>query len=139
MVQLAVPKSGLTLLENSTSTNESKNESKALQIMQLDLTEGVLEEIFKASRHGGKGVNVMFGKSIVGYHHTPIESCPSLANASSTDSQLWKQVTALDFNTYFLPFSALRLPFRKPVQPRFHRTDEPQNRHTESQGGYRRC
>jgi len=67
MVQLTVPESGLTLPHTPTFTNDSDTESQPLQIMQLDLAEGILKEIFKNSRHGGKGVNITFGKSIVRY------------------------------------------------------------------------
>ncbi len=67
MVQLTVPEGGLTLLEPPTSTMGSSTESKPVQIMQLVLEKGILKEIFKSSRHGGKGVNITFGKSIVGY------------------------------------------------------------------------
>lgn len=76
MVQLTVPESGLTLLESHTSTMESNTESTPVQIMRLDLAEGILKEIFKTSRHGGKGVNVTFGKSIVGYSLSTITWLP---------------------------------------------------------------
>ena len=67
MAPLTVPDEGLTLLESPTSISEGKNGNKPLQIMQLDLADGVLEEILKSARHGVKGLNVSFGKTIVRY------------------------------------------------------------------------
>lgn len=68
MAPLTVPETGLNLLEAPTSITEEKKESKSLQIMQLDLPDDVLEAIVKSARHGGKGVNVSFGKTIVYIH-----------------------------------------------------------------------
>ncbi len=65
---LTVPESGLTLLGSPTPTAEVKSDNKPLQIMQLDLADGVLQDVFKSARHGGKGVNVTFGKTIVIIH-----------------------------------------------------------------------
>lgn len=67
MVQLTVPEGGLTLPQTPTFTNDSNTDGQPLQIIQLDLTEGILKEVFKNSHHGGKGVNITFGKSIVRY------------------------------------------------------------------------
>ena len=61
---LALPETGLTLSRSPTYHGD-KTESKPLQIMQLDLADGVLEDIVNSARHGLKGVNVTFGKTIV--------------------------------------------------------------------------
>lgn len=68
MVQLAVPKSGLTLVDSAQSQTENgllKADNKQIQIMQLELSDDVLQEILRSARHGGKGLNMSFGKMIV--------------------------------------------------------------------------
>ena len=65
MVPLTVPDSGLTLLGSPMLTAGDKKENNPLQVMQLDLADGILEDLIKSARHGGKGLNVSFGKTIV--------------------------------------------------------------------------
>ena len=68
MAQLLVPESGLTLIEHPQSKpddSDLKNNTGLAQVMQLDLAPNVLEDIMRSARHGGKGVNVQFGKTIV--------------------------------------------------------------------------
>ena len=68
MAQLLVPNSGLTLIEHAKPKLQdptSKNHSGLAQIMQLDLPPNLLGDLLKSARHGGKGVNVQFGKTIV--------------------------------------------------------------------------
>ena len=68
MAQLRIPDSGLTLIERGQSNpadGPSKNNTGRAQVMQLDLTPSVLGELVRSARHGGKGVNVHFGKTIV--------------------------------------------------------------------------
>ena len=68
MALLAVPDSGLTLVESPqarTQDGQLKPDSKPIQVMQLELTDAVLQEILKSARQGGKGVNLSLGKTIV--------------------------------------------------------------------------
>ena len=68
MAQILVPDSGLTLIERTQSKpeNAASKDNKALaQVMQLDLPPKVLGDLLRSARHGGKGVNVQFGKTIV--------------------------------------------------------------------------
>lgn len=67
MAHLTIPESGLTLVEPLASKTETKTDGRPLQIMELELADGVLQEMFKSARHGGKGVNLSFGKTIVSY------------------------------------------------------------------------
>lgn len=75
MVPLTVPEGGLTLLDSPMSTADDK--TKPLQIVQLDLADAILEDIFKSARQGGKGLNVTFGKTIVIHSlQPPIDAGP---------------------------------------------------------------
>ncbi len=68
MAQLLVPSSGLTLVEAARSKSDDvtlKKNTGLAQVMQLDLTPHLLADVLKSARHGGKGVNVQFGKTIV--------------------------------------------------------------------------
>ena len=68
MVPLAIPESGLTLVDSAQSQTENgplKADNKPIQIMQLELSDDVLQEILRSARHGGKGLNMSFGKMIV--------------------------------------------------------------------------
>ena len=68
MAQLLVPDSGLTLIEHAKPKLQdptSKKNNGLAQIMQLDLPPNFLGDLLKSARHGGKGVNVQFGKTIV--------------------------------------------------------------------------
>lgn len=72
MAQLLVPDDGLTLidqiqpkLQDAASKAASKSNSGLAQVMQLDLPPHLLGDILKGARHGGKGLNVQFGKTIV--------------------------------------------------------------------------
>ena len=65
MVPLAIPESGLTLVDSEIENGPPKADTKPVQIMQLDLTDDMLQEILRSARHGGKGVNMSFGKMIV--------------------------------------------------------------------------
>lgn len=65
MIPFAIPESGLTLVDSETENGLPKADNKPIQIMQLDLTDDMLQEILRNARHGGKGVNMSFGKMIV--------------------------------------------------------------------------
>lgn len=106
MVQLTVPEGGLTLSETHHSKIEGKNDRKPLQIMQLDLADDLVKEIFKSSRHGGKGgVNVQFGKVIVSYSLHLFRLLHQLTNLIAPS--LWKQITAADLDTFLFLFTTL--------------------------------
>lgn len=67
MAQLLVPDSGLTLIDQTQPKLEdaaSKNNPGLAQVMQLDLPLHLLADLLKSARHGGKGLNVQFGKTI---------------------------------------------------------------------------
>lgn len=71
MVLITVPESGLSLVDVASSNVEnppSMTGTKPPQAMRLELTEGVLEEILKGTRIGGKGVHLTFGKTVVRLH-----------------------------------------------------------------------
>ena len=65
MAPLAIPESGFTLVDSETQHGPPKAGDKPIQVMQLDLTDDMLQEILRSARHGGKGVNMSFGKMIV--------------------------------------------------------------------------
>ena len=108
MIPLAIPESGLTLVDSAQSQTENgplKADNKPIQIMQLELTDDVLQEILRSARHGGKGVNMSFGKMIVCTsrstdHRSPADtsfqtlhygnkSQPLAASTSSSHSRLY--------------------------------------------------
>ena len=108
MIPLAIPESGLTLVDSAQSQTENgplKADNKPIQIMQLELTDDVLQEILRSARHGGKGVNMSFGKMIVCTsrstdHQSPADtsfqtlhygnkSQPLAASTSSSHSRLY--------------------------------------------------
>ncbi len=66
--QLLVPDSGLTLTHNALLKPQdaaSKINTGLSQVMQLQLPPNLLGDLLRSARHGGKGVNVHFGKTIV--------------------------------------------------------------------------
>lgn len=66
MESLLGPKSGIVLLgAPNADTKQSKLETISTQVMRLDLAEGMLSELLKSVRSGGKGVHVSFGKTPV--------------------------------------------------------------------------
>ena len=58
-----LPESGF-VLSPPASGGDSSNRSKLPQVIQLDLDDGLLHDIIKASRHG-KNTLLSFGKSVV--------------------------------------------------------------------------
>lgn len=77
MESLLGPKSGIVLLgAPNADTKQSRLETKSTQVMRLDLAEGMLSELLKSVRSGGKGVHVSFGKTPVSL--TIIVITPSL-------------------------------------------------------------
>ena len=67
MAQIPIIEGGLVLTgtPSSNSSNGPSAGTKPQQAMRLDLEDGVLEEILKASRNSGKGVHISFGKTVV--------------------------------------------------------------------------
>ena len=67
MGQLSIAEDGLVLTgaPSFDQANGPFSRTKPPQAMRLDLVDGVAEEILKASRNGGKGVHVSFGKAVV--------------------------------------------------------------------------
>ena len=67
MYSLNVPPAGL-VLEATPSTNNSSSKSvdKPAQVLQLNLASGLLEDLLRDTRAGGKGVQITLGKSPVG-------------------------------------------------------------------------
>lgn len=68
MAQILVPDTGLALINRTQSKSEdaaSRDNTGLAQVMQLDLPPNILRDVLKSARHGGKGVNVHFGKTIV--------------------------------------------------------------------------
>ncbi|CAD6573650.1 MAG: hypothetical protein ASARMPRED_006228 [Alectoria sarmentosa] len=67
MAQLLVPETGLTLIEYPQPSPQGgafENNTGLAQVIQLELTPNVLGDMLRSARHGGKGVNVQFGKTI---------------------------------------------------------------------------
>ncbi len=67
MAQITLKDGGL-VLAGAPSFNTANGPSagtKPPQAMRLDLEDGVLEDILKASRNDGKGVHISFGKTVV--------------------------------------------------------------------------
>ena len=50
----------------------NKPPSKPLQAMRLELEDGVLDNILRSARSGGKGVHLSFGKTIVSWPNAGI-------------------------------------------------------------------
>lgn len=66
MESLLGPNSGIALLgAPNADAKYSKLETKSTQVMRLDLAEGMLSELLKSVRSGGKGIHVSFGKTPV--------------------------------------------------------------------------
>lgn len=76
MHSLKLPPTGLALEAASSPDNSSsKSEVKPTQVLQLNLASGLLEDLLKEARAGGKGVQITLGKSpvcilVVGYEST---------------------------------------------------------------------
>jgi hypothetical protein len=78
MAPILVPHDGLTLAQPALPKPDNDNAesgSMPTQAMLLDLDDGVLDEVLKIARNGGKGVSVAFGKTIV---RLPIEKFISI-------------------------------------------------------------
>ena len=52
----------------------NKTSPKPLQAMRLELEDGVLDNILRTARSGGKGVHLSFGKTIVSGLNSGIEA-----------------------------------------------------------------
>lgn len=65
MTMLKVPESGLVLDEGCSINADDKNARSRIQVMQLDLADGTIDELFKCARKGNP-IHVAFGKTIVG-------------------------------------------------------------------------
>ncbi len=66
MGSLVVPKTGLALVgANDANMGTSKTGSRSTQVMQMILSEDLLEELVKSNRSGGKGMHLSFGKTPV--------------------------------------------------------------------------
>lgn len=63
MTVLTVPDSGLVLHDGGHS-NTTDNGQTLVQVMQLDLPEGTIDELFRCARKGNP-IHVAFGKTIV--------------------------------------------------------------------------
>ena len=67
MGPISLPAGGLSLAGVSGSSDRddfSSVDSQPPQVMRLDLADGVLDEIIRASQHG-KNIHLAFGKTIV--------------------------------------------------------------------------
>jgi len=68
MTTLDISSNGLTLLEcpgMNAHDDITKTGGRVQQAMRLDLEDGVLQNILRSARSGGKGVNLSLGKTIV--------------------------------------------------------------------------
>ena len=63
MAVFDVPEGGLVLQDGCTSKH-SDNTKTLVQVMQLDLANGTIDELFKCARKGNP-IHVAFGKTIV--------------------------------------------------------------------------
>ena len=78
MDSLIVPASGLTLTGRPASnlqTDPTNVGAKSPQVLQLDLTQAVLEELLKNAVAGGKGIHVSFGKVPVSHPSSSMIRC----------------------------------------------------------------
>ena len=65
MDKIIIPEAGLALHSASNSDDPSNPVVKPTQVIQLNLSDGTLEEILKEARNGGKDGQVSFGKAPV--------------------------------------------------------------------------
>ena len=66
MNTLKLPPGGLALEATpNTDKSSTKSELKPAQVFQLNLASGLLEDLLKEARTGGKGVHIILGKSPV--------------------------------------------------------------------------
>ena len=65
MAKFTVPESGLVLDVGASPNASDGATAPSVQVMQLDLADGTLDELLKCARHGGKPIHVAFGKTIV--------------------------------------------------------------------------
>ena len=66
MAELVVPAMGLALGGLPDPITAQPNESREpIQVMTLDLADGVFDDLLKCARYGGKPISISFGKKIV--------------------------------------------------------------------------
>ena len=67
METLVIPAGGLKLARPFAGSDNGSHDTKAkpVQVMRLDFSPDVLQEVLKAAGSNGKGLNVSFGKAIV--------------------------------------------------------------------------
>ena len=98
---LTVPNGGTTLcgIPGSASDDGSSSAKAVPQAFRLDLEDGVLQNILRSARSGGKGVHVSFGKTIVGPFTTSLV-LSELTMALTIDFEFRQQIKAIDrYNT----------------------------------------
>ena len=107
---LSVPGKSLSLLGSpglGTDNDASTTGGAVPQAMQLDLEEGVLQNILRSARSGGKGVHVSFGKTIVSPFTVFVLFYPRLN--LTIDTQFWESIEAIDRYTTIASNRALQL------------------------------
>jgi len=97
MEGIPIPKSGL-VLGPAGADQSVKDGTSFAQVMQLDLKDGMFEEILKASRHGGKALLISFGKTIVRCFINPV----------FVKNKKLRQLQSLHYGTKQRPLSATR-------------------------------
>ena len=141
MTTLPVSGKGLTLLGapgSNTDNDVSKAGGKVQQAMRLDLEEGVLQNILRSARSGGKGVHVSFGKTIVGLF-TILLLFPSAILTLTIDTQLREQIEAIDGFHPSISYRALQLRLRSTQRTYLRCITEPSTRPEESTGQHAWC
>lgn len=96
----SIPESGL-VLDDCSRLDNSKNVQKFTQVMQLDLADGTIDEMFKCARKGNP-IHVAFGKTIVSSesycHRTQTYAIPQLQSLQYGTKQRHLDATAASSN-----------------------------------------
>ena len=103
MDTIKIAEEGISLLGASGHVHgedDPKPAVKPMQAMRLELEEGVLDNILRSARSGGKGVHLSFGKTIVIIHPTEPKALRFLFNPLYRRS-----IMGIDPNSYLQLFS----------------------------------
>ena len=102
MGQLSIAEGGVVLTGTPSfdQANGLSVGTKPPQAMRLELMNGALDDILKASRNGGKGVHVSFGKTVVRYEEGSLVAFHTIANSiCNADPTRRQQVPPVACNT----------------------------------------
>lgn len=144
MAEFDIPPAGLVLDRLSPSTNlaGATNKTEAVQVMQLDLAHGILDELIRCARHGSKPMYLTFGKTVVRLEATSASAPFQQGGQGPTDmsivTPIWDQISKADCHSIIHRHPNFRLRLHPCRCADIYRPDEPCSRSREGKGGDRR-